>query len=288
MKSIATRITLITALVLISVINVNAQDGAALFKAKCAACHTVGTNKLVGPGLAGINEKRSQEWLLKWIKDAPAFIASGDADAIAVFEEYNKTPMLPFPDMSDADIIAVLDFIKGDDAAVATTSEVVTEPVEPTIYSKEDIEIGKQLYAGTKNFKNGGPLCISCHNVTNDNILPGGLLAKDLTNVYERLGDAGIVGILNAPPFPAMANSYGDKQLTEDEVRQLTAFFKYANDVSDTQTKNNGFTLFAGGGIAGLFLILILISILWSNRKKESTKKTIFGRQLKGNDSIES
>ncbi|PJA07769.1 MAG: hypothetical protein COX70_05665, partial [Flavobacteriales bacterium CG_4_10_14_0_2_um_filter_32_8] len=146
----------------------------------------------------------------------------------------------------------------------------------------------KQLFTGKKHLTNGGPLCMTCHNVTNNEITPGGLLAKDLTNVYERLGDAGISGILNAPPFPAMTAAYGNNQLTVDEVRQLTAFFKYANQVSKTQTVNSGFSLLAGGGVVGLILILILISILWSNRKKESTKKDIFRRQLKGNDSIES
>jgi mono/diheme cytochrome c family protein len=288
MKSIATRVTLIIALSFITTINVNAQDGAALFKTKCAACHTLGTNKLVGPGLAGINEKRSQEWLIKWIKDAPAFIATGDADAIAVFEEYNKTPMLPFPDMSDADIIAVLDFIKGDGDAVATTAEVEAVPVEEIEYSQADIENGKLLFTGEKRFINGGPSCVTCHNVTNDDLIPGGLLAKDLTKAYERLGDLGIGNMVSAPPYPAMVNSFGNNPLTEEEVMQITGFLKYADKVSSSQTKNDGFLFFAGGGIAGLCFILILISILWSNRKKESTKKDIFFRQLKGNDSIES
>ena len=290
MKSIATRISLVVSLSIVSAFGVNAQDGKTLFTAKCAACHSAGTNKLVGPGLSGINEKRTQEWLLSWIKDSQAFIKTGDKDANAIFEEFNKIAMIPFSDMSDAEIIAILDFIKGEGGAVAsttTTTEPAT-PVAPIAYSTEDVEIGKQLFAGKKQLTNGGPLCMTCHNVTNNDINPGGLLAKDLTNVYERLGDAGISGILNAPPFPAMTAAYGNNQLTVDEVRQLTAFFKYADQVSKTQTVNSGFSLLAGGGIVGLIMILILISILWSNRKKESTKKEIFRRQLKGNDSIES
>lgn len=288
MKSIATKITLIMSLSIFTVFSVDAQDGKALFTAKCAACHTIGTNRLVGPGLAGINEKRSREWLLSWVKDSQAFIKTGDKDANAIFEEYSKIAMIPFTDMSDAEIIAILDYVKGDAGAISSTAAIPAEPIVPIEYSAEDVELGKQLFTGNKHFVNGGPLCITCHNVTNNDLIPGGLLAKDLTNVYVRLGDAGISGILNAPPFPAMTLAYGNNQLTVDEVRQLTAFFKYADQVSKTQTVNSGFTLLAGGGVVGLILILIIISILWSNRKKESTKKNIFSRQLKGNDSKES
>ena len=86
MKSIANRITLIVSLGIFTVFSVDAQDGKALFTAKCAACHTVTTTRLVGPGLAGINEKRTQKWLLSLIKDSQAFIKTGDKDANAIFE----------------------------------------------------------------------------------------------------------------------------------------------------------------------------------------------------------
>ena len=91
-------------------INSYSQDGKKLFKANCAACHSVGTNKVVGPGLAGIIEKREKEWLYKWIKNSGELIASGDADAKAIFEEYNKVIMPPQP-VDDAQIDAILEYI---------------------------------------------------------------------------------------------------------------------------------------------------------------------------------
>ena len=186
MKSIVNRITLIVSLSIFTVFSADAQDGKALFTAKCAACHTIGTNRLVGPGLAGINEKRSREWLLSWIKDSQALIKTGDKDANAIFEEYSKIAMIPFTDMSDAEIIAVLDYVKGDASLAKSTTEVaVVAQIVPIEYSIEEIEVGKLLFTGEKRFLNGGASCISCHNVTNNDInVPGGLLAKDLTNVY--------------------------------------------------------------------------------------------------------
>jgi mono/diheme cytochrome c family protein len=105
-------------------INSYSQDGKKLFKANCAACHSVGSNKVVGPGLAGISEKYDREWLGKWIKNSGELIASGDADAKAIFEEYDKVAMPPQP-VDDAQIDAILEYIANpSDGEAAPAGEV--------------------------------------------------------------------------------------------------------------------------------------------------------------------
>lgn len=89
----------------------DATAGEALFKANCTSCHAL-NKRVLGPALAGVNEKQSNEWLHKWIKNSPAFIATGDKDAVAIYEEYNKAAMTPFPQFSDADIDNILAYIK--------------------------------------------------------------------------------------------------------------------------------------------------------------------------------
>lgn len=96
--------------------------GEKLFKNNCKACHSVGANKVVGPGLQGINEKRSKEWLVKWIQNSAELIASGDADANAIFEEYNKTPM-PAQAVSEEDITAILAYIANPPGEKAVAAE---------------------------------------------------------------------------------------------------------------------------------------------------------------------
>lgn len=107
------------------------MKGEKLFKANCAACHSIGDNKVVGPGLKGISDRREREWLGKWIINSADLIASGDADANAIFEEYNKVPMPPQP-VSEDDIDAILAYIKTppvkqDAVADVSTEEVVVE-----------------------------------------------------------------------------------------------------------------------------------------------------------------
>jgi len=96
----------------ISLSQVVAQpDGGAIFKANCTSCHVVGDNKVVGPGLKNVHQRRSEEWLVKWIKNSSALIKSGDADAVKVFEENNKIAMPAF-NLSDDEIKSVIAYIK--------------------------------------------------------------------------------------------------------------------------------------------------------------------------------
>ncbi|WP_207533842.1 cytochrome c3 family protein [Desertivirga arenae] len=89
----------------------DAAAGAALFKQKCTSCHAL-DRQVVGPALKGINGKHSKEWLHKWIKNSQALVASGDAEAVKVFNEYNKTVMTPFPELSDADVDNILAYVE--------------------------------------------------------------------------------------------------------------------------------------------------------------------------------
>jgi len=86
-------------------------DGAQIYKANCTACHMIGGGRLVGPDLQGITEKRTKDWLKKWINSSSELIASGDADAIAIFEEYNKSVMTDFY-FSDEDMAALLVYLE--------------------------------------------------------------------------------------------------------------------------------------------------------------------------------
>ena len=72
------------------------ESGESIFKANCTACHTMGSQRLVGPGLEGVTSKHSKEWLKKWINNSAEMIASGDEAAVAIYEEYNKQAMQAF------------------------------------------------------------------------------------------------------------------------------------------------------------------------------------------------
>ena len=94
--------------------------GKELFNTNCAACHKL-DGKSTGPALRGISAKHDTAWLYKWIHNSGDLIKSGDAAAVKVFEENNKVPMTPFPQLSEGDI----------DNIIAYTSEPKAEVAAP-------------------------------------------------------------------------------------------------------------------------------------------------------------
>ena len=83
------------------------QKGKSLFNANCAACHKL-KKRAVGPALAGVSAKYDKEWLYSWIKNSTAMVKSGDAQAVAIYEEYNGSVMTSFPQLSNVDIDNIL------------------------------------------------------------------------------------------------------------------------------------------------------------------------------------
>lgn len=86
-------------------------NGEKIFKQNCAACHSVGKGKLVGPDLKGVTTRRSEAWLLKFIKSSQTMVKSGDKEAVAVFTENNKIPM-PDQNLTPQQIKDVLAYVK--------------------------------------------------------------------------------------------------------------------------------------------------------------------------------
>ncbi|GAB3169863.1 c-type cytochrome [Telluribacter humicola] len=97
----------------------DAAKGEALFKNNCAACHNVTAEKSVGPGLKGITERRDFPWLVDWIHNSQAVIASGDPYAVKLYNEYNQAQMTPFPNLSEDDIRGILAYVEQANAAPA-------------------------------------------------------------------------------------------------------------------------------------------------------------------------
>ena len=83
------------------------KAGKSLFNANCAACHKL-NKRAVGPALRGVSEKYDREWLYQWINNSTAMVKSGDPQAVAVYEEYNKSVMTSFPQLSTTDIDNIL------------------------------------------------------------------------------------------------------------------------------------------------------------------------------------
>lgn len=256
-------------------------EGAAYFKQLCVACHTINGGILVGPDLANVHERRSDEWLQEFITSSQTLINSGDTDAVAVFEQFNKIVM-PDPPFSNDQIAAIIIYIKAASGEEAGASEQAAASVDTGIVgTEEDIIMGQNLFQGKVRLANGGPACISCHDVKNDAVIGGGILARELTTVFSRMGEPGVRAILGSAPFPVMQQAYVNKSLTDEEIFSIVSFLQQADrDHMFQQPRDYGVKL-AGTGAVGLIVLLGVYSLLWHNRRKKPVNKDIFDRQVK-------
>jgi nitrite reductase (NO-forming) len=91
-----------------------AEKGKKVFQERgCAACHTIGKGKLTGPDLAGVTERRNEEWLKKWLKSPETMLMS---DPIA--KEMLSVYMVPMPNqgLNDQDIDVLIDYFEYEDS----------------------------------------------------------------------------------------------------------------------------------------------------------------------------
>lgn len=108
----------------------DAEKGKKLFTENCAACHAVTADKVVGPGLKGVESRTpGKDWLHKWIRNSSALIASGDQYANQVFNANGKVQMSSFPNLTDADIDGILAYIdQANKPAPAGAGDTSTAP----------------------------------------------------------------------------------------------------------------------------------------------------------------
>ncbi len=103
----------------------NAENGKKLYEANnCGSCHAL-DKKLVGPALRGVHERRSEEWLVSWIRNNKKFRESGDADAIKLYNDYGGAAMNIFENLTPADVLDIVEYIKTAPAPKAASGPAV-------------------------------------------------------------------------------------------------------------------------------------------------------------------
>lgn len=255
------------------------ETGADLFQSRaCIGCHSIGKGKLVGPDLAGVTARRSEDWIIRFVQGSQAMIQSGDADAVALSKEFPGLVM-PDNDLSADQIRLILRHIE-ESAGAAPAQAQTTEPAPATPASPAMVALGADLFQGKSRLTNGGPACNSCHHVKNDAVIGGGILARELTTVFSRMGEAGVASILGKAPFPVMDAAYQSKPLTGDEITALVAFLQDSDERHlYQQPRDYGWGLLISG-IIGASLLLAGYAFLGGRRKKQSVNQAIYDRQI--------
>ena len=262
-------------------LGLEAQSAVEDFNQSCAMCHTIGGGPLAGPDLAGMSERRERSWLIRFIVDPQAVIDSGDAAARAMVDEYMGMVMPPTPGMTPDRAAALVDYVSERTAAEGAQETGAAEPA-PAAFSAEDIERGRELFAGDRRLEAGGAPCLACHHIGGLGALGGGALGPDLSKVFERFGGRrGLESWLAAPPTPMMSSLYRTRPISADEILAFTAFFEQ-RAADEAVLHGTGRGAFLAFGAAGSLLLAGLFHLLWRERFRGVRRKLVHNYRLRG------
>ncbi|MEE2941470.1 MAG: cytochrome c, partial [Planctomycetota bacterium] len=124
------------------------SEGQLLFRSRCSVCHQVGIGdgrERIGPDLAGVTERRTRDWLRRFIMEPDKMLEEKDPTATQLFLAYGRIPMpnLGIP-LEEAD--ALIDFleVEGRRAARIEGNEELRKRVNdvaPECCQKEDVTV---------------------------------------------------------------------------------------------------------------------------------------------------
>ena len=129
--------SIFTSIFLVVLLSINvqsfAQDGEALFKAKCASCHKV-DKPFTGPALKGWKDRVPGDgWIYKWVANSTA-VRETDAYAKALFAQWNKVPMTNFPELKKEEVDAIMKYVDDWAPPVAPTGTTAPESDDSLLF----------------------------------------------------------------------------------------------------------------------------------------------------------
>jgi protein SCO1/2 len=99
------------------------ERGEYMFKAHCAACHTVGQGAYIGPDLLGVTRRRDRQWLAEFIFAPDKMLAARDPIAVELFDK-NKGVRMPALALTREDVAGIIGYLAKDGGApVASESQ---------------------------------------------------------------------------------------------------------------------------------------------------------------------
>ena len=206
----------------------------------------------MGPDLAGVTERASNEWLANWLTAPDQMLAAGDPVATELFNKYNKIPM-PNLGLTPDQVASLIAYLG---SGTTTGGAAAGLPAG-------DATRGKAYFVGNKRFENGGPQCMSCHSVAGIGALGGGNLGPDLTTSGFVQSDAAFASFMGAPSTTTMGAIWVNTPLTPQEQADLYVFLSKA---VVAQREPSALLQIALLAIAGAAALIALAQIYWGKR----------------------
>lgn len=174
------------------------DHAAAVFRQKCAGCHSIGQGQRVGPDLA-IARTRTEQVNVANIERMQDRTGPLTDEEVSGLTQLLMDPQAP----------------ERIDAQEQLAAQAARQELAPPSAAR-----GRRLFEGSLRLQNGGMACVHCHRVNGR----GGTIAKDLTDVAARLGADVLPTAIEGANFPVMKDAFKAHPITPQEAADLTAY----------------------------------------------------------------
>lgn len=213
------------------------RSGKALFQTYCSPCHGV-HREIVGPMLASITKKRSEGWLIAFIKNSQEIITSGDAYASFLYRQYNHTVMPSFNQLSYKEIRDILRYIESESFV---RTDALTRPSDDVLTAGQpDLLLGRDLFLAQ---------CAPCHFITHEGYGPA------LGSITKRWPDTWLIPFIKnsqkviraGDPYAVQLFEAFDRKemvpmefLKESEIRSILHYIEFVSASPHVEAGENG------------------------------------------------
>ncbi len=269
-KLISLRLTapllFVVAGLLFSSVSQGQNKGKEIFEKNCAICHKLTEEKLVGPGLKGVAERRDKKWMKKFIAGSQDMVKAGDPTAVKVFNDNLKIPMPDHKFLSDDDLDQLITYIETYKPAEAI--KVSVDITKKDGFWRDDILRGERLFSGVIPFEKGTTLnCVSCHAVIATDSLNFNPSAIDLAKAWQEPNGINLYQVLREPTSSKMAEVHKGLQISDKEIYDISAYLSKVSKEGMIWEK-----IFPGRLLLflflGLLMALALADLIWFKKVK--------------------
>lgn len=253
-----------------------AEKGESLFRQDCASCHTIGGgDRVTGPELAGVTERRERQWLIDFITNPGKLIKAGDPTANELLQKFNNLQM-PGHEYQPSQMNALLTYLAHPEEAAHHAAEAVPQATGDPVR-------GEALFVGMTAFADGGAPCLACHGIAQTGLgrATGANYGPDLSSTFDDFGEEELLNLLVDLPFTSMDAIYATRPLNEQERADLTAFM---GSISG-QLAPIGATLSLHVGLATLILFAIIGALGW--RRFQGARQPLLEKARHGKGELE-
>jgi mono/diheme cytochrome c family protein len=153
------------------------------------------------------------------------------------------------------------------------TAQPATDPAAPppAVLAAGSVQAGRELFVGSRPFRNGGAPCGACHGLGGEGLALTASFGPELSAGLTGLDPEALDGLLDSLPFPSMTPVYEGRALTPGERADLAAYLvqavKQGPPAADWR--------FESLGLIGAALGFLALAVAWRRRKTPSRARLL-------------